>query len=480
LCYHSFFQREAQSVNDVDDLDILFLFPPINHVSITKQDITGFKDSYRLKQDVPLKIQEMRASNSFTVNGKDYTLDDLERIEEIFAPDFKFRIDGEEREIPQIKIFFKEVGTSRMIVSFDEEFGLETILIGNLNTGVTEAELIPFAGRYLVTITQNDVNEESYSSYILAEAVSPNNRHKPSFDINDSVLGTEISSPDVQDDLEEVVEAVTENFEGLRDNIGVVAENIIEEVDDIFFKFISRFPGLYSRFACREYQMIEIAVDFESSFCNGHGGGDKSFENVAKVIAATSMKYQQRGLCRKVQMTQMDGYCNNSTDPYVESIEENSSGCFTDWGMLDDFKEFFNANNTRTKRDASVLISGSPLECTDVGCVVGCAFVSTLCEEDRGYAVVDAGFTQSVDYRAILVAHELGHVAGASHKNVIPPKTGTYIMEPAIRTSAEGFSKSTIRSMNRYMRGSGCPNRVQPAHSSRREIRAKLLKRLHL
>lgn len=440
-----------------DELDVLFLFPPINTVSITKQDISSFKDSYALKDDIPLKIQEIPASNSFTVNDKRYDINDLDRVEDIFTPDFEYRMDGVEQEnMPDFNVFSKESGRERILVMFRENV-IENILISNKDTGATAAELIHLRGRYLVTIMPEDIDIEKYSEYILAEPASSQSNTVDDIQNNvESFAG----------DLEELVEDVVED---LRDSI--------EAAENIFFKWIKYFPGLYSKFDCQEYQMVEISVSFESTFCNEEGGADRAFEKAAQMVAAASMRYQQKGLCRKIQMSQMDGYCADSTDPYANHVLDNKSGCYDEWGLLNDFREYSNANNTEAKRDASILFSGTALECSNLGCVVGCAFIKSLCQQEKGYAVVDGVFTESIDYRSVLVAHELGHIMGATHQH---GSSGKYVMEAAVKESAEMFSRKSIRLMNRYMRDSTCPGRTQAARAPREERRAQLLKRLYL
>jgi len=390
-------------------LSAIFEIPLKEAVKITASDIDILKSAYGLKAEAVLKLQELYSTNIFKVNGKDYKLDDLVRVE-IFTAGAKYSLDNIEKAIPEMKVFTKRQGKETLTVSFDIEDKLKSILVSETASGITIAELVPTAGRYLATITDDMIDHEYMDKHFkLAEGVSNHIEEQIGDKIRDTMTGA-------------IMSLRSNNFD-----------------------------------PCTEFDVIELAIDYESSFCTYHGGPEESIEAVAGIIAATSIKYQQEGLCRKIQLSNLDGYCDPNNDPYVESISTNLSGC-SGYGLLTYFGEYFNANKANVTRDASILFSGTGLECqTNNLCVVGCANIASLCQKESGYGVVYAAFVNSTNFRSILVAHELGHVAGALHQIF---GGGENIMAPTITSYAKGFSKTTVDKMNCYSSKSTCPKRL--------------------
>jgi hypothetical protein len=78
---------------------------------------------------------------------------------------------------------------------------------------------------------------------------------------------------------------------------------------------------------CTSYNVIELVVVFDSSFCAYHGSAVNAIAEVQAIVAATSMRYEQEGLCVQVRLTQVDGYCVPSEDPFVEVFETADGVC---------------------------------------------------------------------------------------------------------------------------------------------------------
>jgi hypothetical protein len=79
--------------------------------------------------------------------------------------------------------------------------------------------------------------------------------------------------------------------------------------------------------ACTSYSIIEIAVVFDSSFCEYHGGVENAIAEIQFIVAATGMRYEQEGLCVQVRLTSVDGYCIPSVDPFVKIFETTDGIC---------------------------------------------------------------------------------------------------------------------------------------------------------
>jgi len=429
--------NDTRHSRDFTALPLIFESPPRNDVTITQDDIDELKNSYGLKKDSILRIQEIYPSNMFMVNGRKYMLDKLERVE-IFSKNGIYMLDGKEQVIPEAKVFSKVEDDKQILVLFDWENRLKSILIFDKATGTTVAELVATSEKYLVTLTNDDFD---YGEL--------NDKYK--FPKDDDELSTNHS----------ILEDVKTNHQQIPTNnsfLELMATN--QEVNKTNF---SKRLSIFRK--CEEYQIIEIAVDYESSFCSHHGGADESFEAFVAVIAATSVKYQQQGLCRKIFVSHLNAHCNTETDPYLDIVAQNLSGC-GGYGLLTYFGDSLRNNTNITKRDASILFSGTGLECDEQEkerCIVGCANLSTLCDNDVAYGVTYVTFVNSTDFRATLVAHELGHVSGARHMR---RGRGRYIMEPSIRPNVKGFGRKSMRQMNCFMKRSNCPRRFVKAQES--------------
>ena len=181
---------------------------------------------------------------------------------------------------------------------------------------------------------------------------------------------------------------------------------------------------------CDTFREVELAVAVESSFCEKAGGGGngnaeddkdkgKARKEVDKIIAAVSKEYEMDGLCMKVSIVHYEEvrivglsfglfdiafswpirptltgcishklhpcvsypsqYCNPNNDPYKPGVKTNKSGCGSDNGLLDEFQNYWNNNRKDVKRDLAQLMSGTGLECSGGGCVIGCAYVAASC-----------------------------------------------------------------------------------------------------
>jgi Metallo-peptidase family M12 len=162
---------------------------------------------------------------------------------------------------------------------------------------------------------------------------------------------------------------------------------------------------------CSSLRVVEVAVAFDSTFCAKQGGEQATRQEVERIVARASMMYQQQGVCTKVVISHMEGFCSSSQDPYRAGVDANTSGggvC----GLLGSFQQYWQANRGSVRRDAAHLFYARDL----AGGAVGCAFVSALCSTGSGYGANEMEFSTDQQRRAITFAHELGHNIGTYDK----------------------------------------------------------------
>ena len=146
---------------------------------------------------------------------------------------------------------------------------------------------------------------------------------------------------------------------------------------------------------CESYRIIDLAVAYDSSFCASYGGRSSNADNhVASLVSMVSSRYNQKGLCAKIKLSHLEGYCDPESDPYKQYVDLNSSGCVR-YGLLDHFQEYWNANRSFVHRDTAHLFTGTPLECTNGGCIVGCTVPSSRCIKSVAYGLNHVGQTYS-------------------------------------------------------------------------------------
>lgn len=174
-------------------------------------------------------------------------------------------------------------------------------------------------------------------------------------------------------------------------------------------------PQHRSLAGCSEYRVIELAIAAESSFCASVGLANVN-STINRIVADVALEYEMSGLCFTVEVTHLETQCDPDTDEYKEGVAINLSGC-GNYGLLDKFEEFWNANRASVHRDVAQLLSGTGLECDSDGCVIGCAYVGTSCvNPSYSYGVNWVTYTTDTVRQKHLVAHEIGHVLGKRYK----------------------------------------------------------------
>ena len=133
--------------------------------------------------------------------------------------------------------------------------------------------------------------------------------------------------------------------------------------------------GLQS--GCGTKKRIKLALGFDSSYCNAKGGYANAVAALTTAVAGVSALYEET-TCFTVGVDHFDGYCNAAVDVYKPGVDLNQSGCGST-GMLTFFRDYWETNKRDVDRNLAHFAGGTGLECSSSGCVIGCAWVNSLC-----------------------------------------------------------------------------------------------------
>lgn len=195
---------------------------------------------------------------------------------------------------------------------------------------------------------------------------------------------------------------------------------------------------------CLSFKTIEVAIAYESRFCNFYGGAEKANQVVELTVAETSRKFQQPGLCTKVVLTHLEGYCDPGTDPYRNMFSGSVCKRDDNNAILKQFHRYWMANRSNVRRDVAHLFHGF----AHATGTVGCAYGSALCDTKFGYGVneITFGGNNNPTFWSQLFSHELGHSAGALHECC-----DGYLMDTTMCADCLSFSPASLAHMNFFM-----------------------------
>ena len=198
--------------------------------------------------------------------------------------------------------------------------------------------------------------------------------------------------------------------------------------------------------ACSEFYELEVAIGYDHTFCDDYSSKAVAEQTIENVVAEASMHYEKPGLCTRLTLVHIEGYCNQANDPYYTLYEEGTglSGCGSD-GMLDDFGDFWEANRSNVHRDVAHLFQGRDFVDSNT---VGCAWVGALCSRGFGYGVNAVSWVWDETLMASLFAHELGHNCDASH---VSDGSKEFIMESPVNMARDSFASTSSSSMFDYI-----------------------------
>jgi hypothetical protein len=153
-----------------------------------------------------------------------------------------------------------------------------------------------------------------------------------------------------------------------------------------------------------DFRVAEIAVEADWRLYDDFFNRNETnlLNDLDTVLAGVSAIYE-RDLALTYELTTVLIRTSNGADPYTT----NDPG-----GLLNQFRDEWNTNQTGVQRDVAHLWTGRNM----TGSVIGIAYVGVICG-GSSYGVDQIRFSNNFNSRVALFAHELGHNWDASHCN---------------------------------------------------------------
>ncbi len=161
-----------------------------------------------------------------------------------------------------------------------------------------------------------------------------------------------------------------------------------------------------------------IAVDTDNELINNKFGGNvtTATNSIANLFAAMTIIYERDLLIRLLQGTT---FLRTAADPY--------SSMGTTFDKLQEFGNYWNANNGNVTRASATMLSGRGGSGAS-----GIAWVDVLCNNGSGYNYTQLFLTGTsvTSAETMVVAHEIGHNFGSPHTHCYnPPLDNCYNAE---------------------------------------------------
>ena len=143
----------------------------------------------------------------------------------------------------------------------------------------------------------------------------------------------------------------------------------------------------------------EIAFDLDNDYYNARGQDQNALiADLETVMNVVDVTYE-----RDCEITYL------TTDIIIRTSRTYTT---TDSSaLLTQFQSRWNSNHGNIQRDIAHLMTGKNLN----GGVIGIAYLSVICNRSQGYGLSETTFSGSLNFRAALTAHELGHNWSAQH-----------------------------------------------------------------
>jgi len=376
----------------------------------------NFMTEHHMMKGVSLPMQKISKRNTIKVNGVVHSLDNLVPMN-VFSSDATYLDEGVPKSLPMAATFMKIEGDSTMLVTKEGPRGnVKTIDI--TYTDGSNMYMEEVSNGMLAVMLPEARDKEAMKQFIMA-------------DPQDSGESGGTSSDPGRKLTKDYDSSLNENERHLQSG-------------------------------CSSLKVIDIAIAYDSSFCAKAGGSGNANNAVQQIVARVSTLYQNN-FCGKIQISHMEGFCDPNTDPYAAGVRLNQSGCGNS-GLLQFFSGYWSTNRGSVRRDAAHLFSGTGLECSNDGCVIGCANVANLCSSSDSYGVNYIAFSSDGQMQANLFAHELGHNAGSDHDS--DTNGVEWIMEPSINSGTNGFSSQSRSSISNLLASSSCISTESPGGPS--------------
>ena len=429
--------------------------------------IEEFKQGEGLKSDYDVVLQVVSNDNTLVFpDGTIASLDDM-IPEPMYTEDAKCSLDGVETPCPKeadspVYVKYDDENFVRIQMNMDGDGNVLSVATRTLvlddpddeNSSATQVlqtlEAVDGSLGVFTSLPEEAFDDEAYSHFVLRSTEVPsdmNMEEESDVSVNDSDAQINGMRRQLRANIDHAIQRQQQAEER--------EEGVSKSAPATFVTSSSSPPSNKSQSpkrqvrrrlaSCSKYRVVEVAVAADSTFCASSGikgNYNKALATIQTIMANVSAEYEMDGLCYKVKLSHTEVFCASGSDPYRNGVRLNKSGCGA-YGLLDFFRDYWNANRKNVKRDLAQLMSGTGLECDSRGCVIGCAHVAVSCSNlAYSYGVNWVTYTTNTVARSNLVAHEMGHVLGANHDS----SSLANIMYPSNSNSDRRFSNQSINS----------------------------------
>jgi metallopeptidase family M12-like protein len=190
----------------------------------------------------------------------------------------------------------------------------------------------------------------------------------------------------------------------------------------------------------------QLATEADYEFVTAKGGSTAANDEILSIMNQVEGVYQaQLGITFSITVAAQHTW-NTASDPYTATDSS---------ALLDEFKNYWNANFSSIGRDLAHLWTGKDLD----GTTVGVAWLGVVCRNPS----LSYGLSQILNNspgKFILTAHEIGHNFGANHADTTAhTDCANTIMQSSVGTGF-AFCQSSIDEITAYVNlNSSCLSR---------------------
>lgn len=143
-------------------------------------------------------------------------------------------------------------------------------------------------------------------------------------------------------------------------------------------------------------------VEYDSTFCKDFGYNKATADTAVQyIVALSSIHYQKPGLCTKIRISHLEGFCDPNNDDYTNVVDSSDVGCYSN-APLDTvypaFKNFWSTNRASNLGATAHLFYGK--DAGPTGSTIGCAGISVLCKSSA-YGVNEMTFSNNWAMRSV-------------------------------------------------------------------------------
>ncbi|MFN0056846.1 MAG: zinc-dependent metalloprotease family protein [Planctomycetota bacterium] len=188
--------------------------------------------------------------------------------------------------------------------------------------------------------------------------------------------------------------------------------------------------------AVETFKVLEVAVDADHEYFLRYGSGTVA-EIEATMNAADAVLREQLGVT--IEIAHINIWAD-AGDPYE---------AFAAAEIMAELRGYWLANFAHVERDSVHLFSGREF----TGSASGLAYSAVACRLDFAFSLTED--FEGLSFMHVVVAHELGHILGASHDTSTPPPL--YIMHPQVSgATLSEFSTSSRDQIAGYLGTVSC------------------------